>query len=218
MRYKMLVRPINLSLWYCVRANVVLQGICPSSNSSYTKSKSTMLRSLKGEVGYELAASNSDLASSGFLLSNWLNSLMVLSSRPFFHPSMADNVIVFRCSSVIYPRLLLSPCHFQNPLERVNGIPLWGFCKSDFQRALKIIIIAELFIAIIFGFQNSPGSIPSDNLGGLKIFPALQLGDFFSHLPVTYDYPADKIFGYIPACSRIQIENDIPEKKTAHLK
>ena len=76
----------------------------------------------------------------------------------FFHPSMADNVIAFRSSSVTYPHLLLSPSHFQNSLsmssiERVNRIPIWDFCASDFQRALKIIIIAELFIVMTI----SPG-------------------------------------------------------------
>ena len=45
----MLVRPISLSL--CVKDNVVLQGLCPSSNCMYMESKSTMLRPLKGEVG-----------------------------------------------------------------------------------------------------------------------------------------------------------------------
>ena len=50
----MLVRPINLSLRYYVKDNVVLQALCPSSNCLYTKSKSTMLRPLKGELGYEL--------------------------------------------------------------------------------------------------------------------------------------------------------------------
>ena len=80
--------------------------------------------------------------------------------------------------------------HFQNPLstfsiERGNGIPLWDFCKSDFQRALKIIIIAELFIAIIFGLQNSPGEhAPEQRRGrGLIKLAALRLGDFFSQLP-----------------------------------
>ena len=33
-------------------------------------------------------------------------------------------------------------------IERVNGIPLWDFYLSDFQGALKIKIIAELFIVI----------------------------------------------------------------------
>ena len=71
---------------------------------------------------------------------------------------MADNVIAFQCSSVIYPHLLLSSSHFQNSLsafsiERVNGIPLLDFFASDFQRALKIIIIAELFIVMTI----SPG-------------------------------------------------------------
>ena len=62
---------------------------------------------------------------------------------------MAGNVIACRSSPVIHPHLLLSPSHFQNSLftfsiERVNEIPLWDFCESDFQRVLKIIIIAEL--------------------------------------------------------------------------
>ena len=42
---------------------------------------------------------------------------MVLLNQPLFHLSMADNVIAFRCSSVIYPHLLLSPSHFQNSLS-----------------------------------------------------------------------------------------------------
>ena len=119
LRYKMLVRPINLSQ-YCVKDNVVLQALCLSSNCLYTKSESTMLRSLKCEVGYELSTSklsNSDSSSSCFLLSNRLNSLMVLLNQPFFHLSMADNVVAFRCSSVIYPHLLLSPSHFENSLS-----------------------------------------------------------------------------------------------------
>ena len=74
------------------------------------------------------------------------------------HLPMADNVIAFRCSSVIYPHLLLSLLHFQYSLstfsiERVNGISLWDFYASDFQRALKIIIIVELFIVLTI----SPG-------------------------------------------------------------
>ena len=78
----MLVRPISLSLWCCVKDNVVLQVLCHSSNFLYMKSKSAMLRPLKGEVGYELAASkwsNSDSSSSGFY-------------------------IIYICSSVIYLR------------------------------------------------------------------------------------------------------------------
>ena len=140
---------------------MVLQALCPSSNCLYTKSNSTILRPLKGEVGYELSSSkwsNSDSNSSGFLLSNLLNSLMVLSNRPFFYLSMADNV---KCVSVFIchiPHPLLSPSHFQNSLstfsiERVGGIPLWDFYPSDFQRALKIIIAAELFIVMTI----SPG-------------------------------------------------------------
>ena len=89
---------------------------------------------------------------------------MVLLNRPFSRLSMPDNVIAFRCSSVIYPHLLLSPSHFQNSLstfsiERVNGIPLSDFYPSDFQRALKIIIIAELFIVMTI----SPGWLRHNN-------------------------------------------------------
>ena len=86
LRYKMLARLINLSFWHCVKDNVVLQALHPSSN---TKSKSTILRPLKGEVGYELSTSklaNSDSSSSDFSLSNYLLSLMVLLNRPFFFP------------------------------------------------------------------------------------------------------------------------------------
>ena len=71
---------------------------------------------------------------------------------------MADNVTAFRCSSVIYPHLLLSPSHLQKSLstfsiERVNGIPLWDFYARHFQRIVKVIITAELLIVMTI----SPG-------------------------------------------------------------
>ena len=106
LRYKMLVRPTNLSLWYYVKDNVVLQALCPSS--LYTKSKSTMLGPLKGEVGHELSTSkwsNSDSSSFGFLLSNWLNSLIVLLNRPFFsalHCWQYYCVSMFICYMTLY--------------------------------------------------------------------------------------------------------------------
>ena len=55
---------------------------------------------------------------------------------------MADNAIACQSSSVMYPHLPLSPYHFQNSLstfsiERVNEIPLWDFCASDFLRVLN---------------------------------------------------------------------------------
>ena len=121
----------------------------------YTRNllKSTMLQPLRGEVGYKLAASKWSLTlTQAPLAFNCQIDLMVLFKVDrFFHPSMADNVIACRSSSVIYPHLPLSPSHFQNSLstfsiERVNEIPLWDFCESDLQRVLKIIIIAELFI------------------------------------------------------------------------
>ena len=80
---------------------------------------------------------------------------ITLSRSFFFIPPWLRMLL---CSTVIYPHLLLSPSHFQNSLstfsiERVNGIPLWDFCASDFQRALKTVIIAELFIIMTI----SPG-------------------------------------------------------------
>ena len=54
-----------------------------------------------------------------------------------------------------------------------------------------------------FGFQNSPGEHipePPKGGGGLKNSPLCGLEIFLaSYPPVIYDYPADKIFGYIPA-------------------
>ena len=66
---------------------------------------------------------------------------MVPLNRPFFHLSMADNVIAFRCSSVIYPHLLLSSSHFQNSLstfsiERVNGTSL-GVLPERFSKSIE---------------------------------------------------------------------------------
>ena len=158
-RYKMLARLITLSVSHCVKDNEILKALHLSSNCFYKKF--TILRPLKAKVGYGLSTSklpNSDSSSSGFLSSICLFSLMVLLNRPFFHLSMADNVIAFRCSSIIYPRPMLPPSHFRNSLstfsiERVNLMPLWDFCASDFQRVLKIIIIAELFIVMTI----SPG-------------------------------------------------------------
>ena len=44
--------------------------------------------------------------------------LLAIDLKPtFFHLSIADNIIAFQCSSVIYPHLLLSPSHFQNSLS-----------------------------------------------------------------------------------------------------
>ena len=120
----------------------------------YTRNllKSTMLQPLKGEVGYKLAASKwSKTPTQAPLAFNCQIDLMVLFKVDrFLHPSMADNVIACRSSSVISSHLPLSPSHFQNSLStfsmgRVNKIPLWDFCESDLQRVLKIIIIAELF-------------------------------------------------------------------------
>ena len=66
---------------------MVLQVLHPSSNCLYTKSNSTILRPLKGEIGYELPTSklsNSDSSSNGFLSLNCLLSLMVLVKSTVF--------------------------------------------------------------------------------------------------------------------------------------
>ena len=123
--------------------------------------KSTMLRPMKGEVGYKLTASkwSKTPAQAPLAFNCQIDSMFFLKKVDrFLHPSMADYVIACRCSSVIYPHLPLSLSHFQNSLstfsiERVNEIPIWDFCASDFQRVLKIIIIAELFIVMTI----SPG-------------------------------------------------------------
>ena len=117
---------------------------------------------LKSEVGYKLAASKwSKTPAQAPLAFNCQIDLMVFFKGDRFpHPSMAENVIACRSSPVIYPHLPLSLSHFQNSLstfsiERVNEIPLWDFCASDFQRLLEIIIIAELFIVMTM----SPGQL-----------------------------------------------------------
>ena len=119
-----------------------------------------MLRPLKGEVGYKLAASkwSKTPARAPLDFNCQIDLMFFFKVDRFLHPSMADNVIACRCSSVIYPHLPFSPSHFQNSfstflIERVNEIPLWDFCASDFQRVLKIIIISELFIVMTM----SPG-------------------------------------------------------------
>ena len=162
LRYKMLARAVNLSLWHCVNDNVVLKTLHPSSNCLYTKSKSTILRPLKDEDEYKLSTSklsNSDLSSAGFSLLKCLSlSLMVLLNRLFF-PSLHG----WQCSCLPMFSCYIPPSNaftFAFPstfstfsIERVDGMLLWNFWANDFQRALKIINIAELFIVITI----SPG-------------------------------------------------------------
>ena len=49
--------------------------------------------------------------------------------------------------------------------ERVNGIPLSDYWASDFQRALKIMIIAELFIVMTI----SPGHLIGINFRVIEL-------------------------------------------------
>ena len=51
---------------------------------------------------------------------------------------MADNVIAFRFSSVLYPNLLLPLSHFQNSLSTfsVDGIALWDF-RERFSKSIE---------------------------------------------------------------------------------
>ena len=116
---------------YYVKDNVILQGLCPLSNCLYTKSAEIHdVMALESEVGYKLAASKwSKTPARAPLDFNCQIDLMFFKVDSFLHPSMADNVIACRCSSVIYPHLPLSPSHFQNSLstfsiESVNEIPL----------------------------------------------------------------------------------------------
>ena len=112
LRYKMLVRPIILSLCHCVKDNVVFQALHHSTNFWHTKPKSTILQPLKGEIGFELFTSkfsNFESSFSAFLRSEYFLSFTVLLNLPFFHHFMTDNVFVFRCFSVIYPHLMRSP-------------------------------------------------------------------------------------------------------------
>ena len=137
---------------------MVLQALHPSTNCRRTKPKSTILQPLKGETGFELFTSkfsNFESSFSAFLRSEYLLSFTVLLNLPFF---MTDNVLVFRCLSVIYPHLMRSPWQCQNSLstfsiERINGMTLCDFCASDFQSALKMTFLAELFIVMML----SPG-------------------------------------------------------------
>ena len=97
---------------YYVKDNVVLQGLCPSSNCLYANLlKSTMLRPLKGEVGYKLAASkwSKTPAQAPLAFNCQIDLMFFLKFIVFLHSSMANNVITCRCSSVIYPHLPLSP-------------------------------------------------------------------------------------------------------------
>ena len=84
---------------------------------------------------------------------------MVPLNRPFF-PISSWLTMLLRLMFICYiPHLLLLPSHFQNSLsnfsiERINGIPLWDSYTSDFQRALKIIIIPGLFIVMTTHHQT----------------------------------------------------------------
>ena len=55
---------------------------------------------------------------------------------------MADNVIAFRCPSVICPNLMLSSSHIQNSLstfsiERVNGDASLGFPRGRLSKSIE---------------------------------------------------------------------------------
>ena len=87
LRYKMLARPIALSLWHCVKDNVVLQASHHSTNCWYTKPKWTILQPLKGEIGFELIISK---------FSNfWIKLLCIFKIRvpPFLHGSFKFTVL-----------------------------------------------------------------------------------------------------------------------------
>ena len=118
---------------------------------------------LKGEFGYELSTSKwLNSSSSGFLLSTWVNSLKVVLNRPFSICPLSWVTMLSRFDVHLLYTLPIYCFHlrFQNSLstfsvEGVYGIPLWDFYPSNFRRALKIIIIAELFIIMTISHSNS---------------------------------------------------------------
>ena len=104
-----------------------------------------MLRPLKGEVGYKLAASKwaKTLSPAPLTFNCQIDLLVSFSVDRFFDPSLADNVIACRSSSVIHPHLPLSPSHFQNSLstfstDRVNEIDTsLGFLRERFSKSVE---------------------------------------------------------------------------------
>ena len=93
---------------------MVLQALHPSSNYLHTKSKSTILRPTLNQAPLAFYCQIVFFLDGSF------------KSTVFFHLSLADNVIAFGCSFVIYHHRMFSSLHFQNflstfSIERVNG-------------------------------------------------------------------------------------------------
>ena len=70
-----------------------------------------------------------------------------------FHLSITEKCYCLSIFIYHLPHLMFSTSYFRNSLstfsiKRVNAMPLWDFCVSDFEVALKVIIIAELFIVM----------------------------------------------------------------------
>ena len=135
LRYKMLVRPINLSPWYCVKDNVVLQALCPSSARNLNPRCYGLWKAMLDTH----QNSQLRLRSSGFLSPNWLNSLMVLLNRLFFHLSMADNVIVLMliwyvplptAFTISFPKLFVHVFNRESQWDTSLGFLRERFSKS----------------------------------------------------------------------------------------
>ena len=81
---------------------MVLQALCPSSNCLHTKSKSRCYGLSKAKLDTNDPHQNGQTLTRVPLAFYYQIDVIPLS-RPFYHLSMADNVIGFRCSSVISP-------------------------------------------------------------------------------------------------------------------
>ena len=103
-----------------------------------------MLQPLTGEVGYKSNYPHQigQTLTQAPLAFYYQIELMVFLNGPFFYLSMADNVIAFRCSSVIYPHLPLSPSHFQKFLStfsiesELTG-NLFGIQREQFSKSIE---------------------------------------------------------------------------------
>ena len=146
---------------YYVKDNVMLQGLCPSSNCLYRKSAEIHdVTALEMRSWIRLAASkwSKTPARASLDFNCQIDLMFFLKLIVFCIPpwlTMLLDVDVHRSYTPIYRfHHLISKAPLSKFLiERVNEIPLWDFCASDFQRVLKIIIISELFIVMTM----SPG-------------------------------------------------------------
>ena len=206
LRYKMLVRPINVSLWYYVKDNVVLQAlylqviVCtrnlnPRCYGLWKANLDTNYPDQNGQTPTQAPLAfycRIDLIPWCFFqidlfsISPWLTMLLRFDVHLLYTP-------IYR----------FSPSYFRNSLstvsiERVNGIPLWVFYPSDFQRALKTrgahVKILTGMLVLFFWVWNLARSYFSGLANFLAIFLGFakisaifwvwQISSYFLSLPI----------------------------------